>query len=389
VLYWFTQPTPYVVARFNAAVDRPELEFYAIFSTVRQSDRSWEVDEMNWRFPGRYLGRLKVPLKELLSVRPDVFVLEYDRWNLAVGALLGLMTANRVIFRVLPNFDAWSKRTWWREIGKHVLFRAIDGAKVPGPDGAALAKRYGVPANRIGVVTQSVSIRHYGRSRDMTRPERSRRREELGLSGCVFAYVGRIWAGKGLDELFRAYLRVRAERDDVSLLVIGDGVDFQRYCGQYGAAFGVKMVGFVQPADLPEYYALCDTLVFPTHGDPNGLVLEEALAAGLPVIASDAAGDVKVRLPGSVGRVFPVGNVDALTDAMHELADPSVRELMAKQAPDWVEDMHDQRYAEDLARFVMQVAETRRRRILPGIAHLGLQRTLRLAESVALLRSRR
>jgi glycosyltransferase involved in cell wall biosynthesis len=54
-------------------------------------------------------------------------------------------------------------------------------------------------------------------------------------------------------------------------------------------------------------------------------VVEEALAAGLPVIVSDAAGDIRARVPESVGRVFPVGDADALAAAMEALAEPSLR----------------------------------------------------------------
>src|SRR6202022_3154932 len=61
VLYWFNQPTPYGVARFNAAVERPELDLHAVFSRVREPDRSWDVDESAWKFPACYLGRIKVP----------------------------------------------------------------------------------------------------------------------------------------------------------------------------------------------------------------------------------------------------------------------------------------------------------------------------------------
>ena len=366
VLYWFNQPTPYVVARFNAAVERPELEFHAVFSEVRQPDRSWDVDESAWKFSGHYLGRLKVPVKELLRLRPDVFVLEYDRWNLALGAVIGLATARRVAFRVLPNYDAWSHRTWWREAAKHLLFRAIDGAKVPGPDGAGLAVRYGLPRERAAVVTQLIDVDHYGRSRDMAAADRSARREELGLAGCVFLYVGRVWAGKGLDELFAAYRRVRATRDDVSLLVIGDGVDYRRYVHAESATPGVRFAGFIQPASLPDWYALCDVLVFPTHGDPNGLVVEEALAAGLPVITSDAMGDVTARVPASVGRIVPVGDTGALARAMLALTDPAVRGRMASQAPGWVAGKTDQHYAEELARFAQRLtAQPRRRRFKP------------------------
>jgi glycosyltransferase involved in cell wall biosynthesis len=362
VLYWFTQPTPYVVARFNAVAQQPELDFHAVFSRVREPDRSWDVDQSAWKFPASYLGRVKVPVRELVRLRPDVFVLEYDRWNLVLGAVVGFAAARRVAFRVLPNFDAWSKRTWWRELSKNVLFKAVDGAKVPGPDGAALATRYGLPAQRATVVTQSIDVAHYGRGRDMPAAQRRRRREARGLSGCVFLYVGRIWAGKGLDELFAAYRQVRAVRDDVSLLVVGDGVDYERYAGREAATPGVTFAGFVQPAELPEWYTICDVLVFPTHGDPNGLVVEEALAAGCPVIVSDAAGDIKARVPDPVGRVFPVGDACALARAMAELAEPSVRDPMAHQAPGWVGWKNDERYAEDFARFARGLTNRPRRR---------------------------
>lgn len=361
VLYWFNQPTPYVVARFNAAAQRPELDFRAVFSVVRQPDRSWDVDESAWKFPASYLGRLKVPVRELLRQRPDVFLLEYDRWNLALGAVVGLGVARRVAFRVLPNFDAWSTRTWWREIGKHVLFRAIDGAKVPGPDGAALAVRYGLPLERVAVVTQSIEVAHFGRSRAMPADDRACRRERLGVAGCVFTYVGRVWAGKGLDELFAAYRQVRAVRADVSLLIIGDGVDYARYVSAQSATPGVRFAGFVQPASLPEWYAISDVLVFPTHGDPNGLVVEEALAAGVPVITSDAAGDIRSRVPASVGRVFPVGDTGALARAMAELADPAIRKVMAARAPGWVAAKNDEHYADDLVRFARGLAMRPRR----------------------------
>jgi len=291
-----------------------------------------------------------------------VFILEYDRWNLALGALSGFVAARRVAFRVLPNFDAWSRRTWWRELGKHILFRAVDGAKVPGPDGAALAARYGLPRERTAVVTQSVDVAHYGRGRDMPAAGRRRCRTALRLNGCVFLYTGRIWAGKGLDELFAAYRQVRAVRDDVSLLVIGDGTGYARYASQESATPGVTFTGFVQPADLPEWYVLADVLVFPTHGDPNGLVVEEALAAGLPVIASDAAGDIYARVPESVGRIVPAGDARALAQAMMALADPPAREPLARQAPGWVAWKNDERYAADLARFAAGLTALPRRR---------------------------
>jgi glycosyltransferase involved in cell wall biosynthesis len=107
-----------------------------------------------------------------------------------------------------------------------------------------------------------------------------------------------------------------------------------------------------------------DVLVFPTHGDPNGLVVEEALAAGRPVIVSDAAGDIKDRVPESVGRVFPVGDVSALARAMEELSEPSVRASMAGRAPGWAGWKNDERYAADFVRFARDLMAHPRRRTL-------------------------
>ncbi len=366
VIYWFKQPTPYAVARFNAIADAGAVELEAWFSEVREPDRSWDVDESEWRFPARYIPdrrftalRLRIPLPELAQTRPDVFVLEYDRLNQAIGAVAGRVTAGRLAFRVLPNFDAWSQRTWWREAAKHLLFRAVDGVKVPGPDGRNLAVRYGTAPQRASVVRQSIDLALYGAARKISSSERGARRQELGLSGCVFVYVGRLWKGKGLDELLTAYRNLEAEvGDKISLLIIGDGVDESHYRRLFGALPRVVMPGFVQPAQLPRWYALADCLVFPTHGDPNGLVVEEALAAGLPVIVSDAAGDIASRVPeGIAGYVFPVGSASDLQERMGRVAlAPALRPSPELTATKSVEG-----YATDFEAFVAEVIDQDRR----------------------------
>ncbi len=365
VIYWFNQPTPYVVNRFNAVADHGAVDLEAWFSEVRQPDRSWDVDEREWRFPARYIPnrrflgiRLRIPLPELAQTRPDVFVLEYDRLNQAIGAVAGRAIARRVAFRVLQNFDAWSKRTWWREVAKHLLFRAVDAVKVPGPDGRALAVRYGTEPDRASVVRQSIDLARYGAAREVPASEREERRRSLGLTGCVFVYVGRLWQGKGLDEIFTAYSNLDAQLGEkVSLLIVGDGVDESHYRRLFASLPRVVMPGFIQPAELPLWYALADCLVFPTHGDPNGLVVEEALAAGLPVIVSDAAGDIRRRVPeGVVGHVFPVGSVSDLQEQMGGVAlDPAVRSAMAHRAPEVVASKSDAGYAADFEAFVTDV----------------------------------
>lgn len=361
VVYWNHSPTPYFVERFNALVARGGLEFEAWFNERRESIRSWEVDESQWRFPARYIParRLlgwaeRVPAAELRATRPDLLVQEYDRGHLTAGFLVGRALARRTAFRVLPNFDSWSERTWWREAGKQVVFRAVDGAKVPGADGRALAERYGLPGDRIDVVTQSVDVERLALARSQQASSRDGRREELGLKGCVFIYVGRLWAGKGVEDLLSAYETLIADGRDVSLLLLGDGPDEARLRERCAALPGVVFAGFVQASEIAAYYALADVMVFPTLGDPHGLVVEEAMSAGLPVICSSAAGDIAERLPdGEAGYIVAPRAPQLLAQRMLALAlDERLRSSMSTRAAALAQTRGHERYAEEFEAFV-------------------------------------
>jgi glycosyltransferase involved in cell wall biosynthesis len=371
VVYWTHSPTPYFVARFNAIVERGGLEFEAWFNERRESIRSWDVDESQWRFPARYIPQRKlfgwssrVPVPELLARRPDLLVQECDRAHLAAGFMAGSALASRTAFRALPSFDAWSERTWWREAGKHFVFHAVDAAKVPGPDGVAQAERYGLPSGRIATVTQSVDVEGLRHASAIEDRERSRRRAALGLDGCVFIYAGRLWVGKGTDDLFRAYEGLLETGAHVSLLLLGDGPDEPRYRQLAERLPRVVFAGFVQADAIAAYYGLADAMVFPTLGDPHGLVIEEAMACGLPVISSSAAGDVAQRLPdGRAGRIVAPRDAGALREAMRELAtNEALRAEMGRAAARLVADRTHRRYAEEFEAFARGALERKARR---------------------------
>jgi glycosyltransferase involved in cell wall biosynthesis len=361
VVYWNHSPTPYFVERFNAVMERGGLDFEAWFNERRESIRSWDVKEEEWAFPARYIPSRsllgwseRVPVAELQSLRPDLLVQEYDRSHLTAGFLAGRVLARRTAFRVLPNFDSWSERTWWREAGKRFVFRAVDAAKVPGKDGRELAERYGLPASRIEHVTQSVDVERLAEGRGMSAALRAHRREELGLEGCVFIYTGRLWSGKGTDRLLDAYQALLASGRQVSLLLLGDGPDEERYRARAQTLERVVFAGFIQAEQIAGWYALADAMVFPTLGDPHGLVVEEAMVAGLPVICTTAAGDIAARLPhGEAGFIVTPNDSQALEGAMRALADDEPGRLqMGRRAAELAEARSHRRYAEEFEAFV-------------------------------------
>jgi glycosyltransferase involved in cell wall biosynthesis len=394
VVYWNHSPTPYFVERFNAVAERGNVDFEAWFNTRREAMRSWDVDESGWRFRARYIParglgpvRAQVPVPELAEARPDLLVQEYDRGHLALGFAAGTRLAGRTAFRVLPNYDTWSRRTWWREAGKHCVFAAVDAVKTPGPEGAALARRYGLPGERVVLVTQSVDTHRLTPDSG----ERERTRARLGLRGCVFLYAGRLWRGKGLDDLFDAYAALHHERAAVSLLLAGDGPDEAHYRARAAGLRDVLFAGFAQADELLALYRAADALVFPTLGDPHGLVVEEAMSAGLPVIASASAGDIRLRLPeGEAGWVVPPADPDALRGRMAVLAaDRELRVRLGKRARELVRERSHERYAQDFEAFVAATL-ARPRRSGPAarsmcIAGRVLERTLGAQHAVPVL----
>jgi glycosyltransferase involved in cell wall biosynthesis len=204
-------------------------------------------------------------------------------------------------------------------------------------------------------------------------------RVELGLSGHVFLYVGRLWSKKGVDTLLKAYNQVREEKSDVSLLIVGSGPDGDRYRQISSSDPSIVFVDFVQPSQIPLYYGLADSFVFPTLGDPHGLVLDEAMAAGLPIISSLAAGDVIRRLGnGKAGMAVPPADIGALSEAMKLLANNS--ELCArfvKNGKQLVETRNHGAYAKDFEWFTHETLALPPRRNLATVATFPIGRVTR------------
>ena len=342
VVYWNNIPAPYMVERFNALFERGNVDLEVWFSTRTESDRSWHVAEESWRFPYRYLPAIPgrrattIPLPALRA-RPDVLVSLYASPSFMLGSTVARLRGIRTAYWVEVTFDAWITRRRWKERLKSKLLPRADAIMTAGRDGAAFAMRYGVSPERILTVPHVIDFDRYARGSAVARATREAMRSRLGLHGVTFAYVGRLWSGKGLDQLLDAFAALKRENTrDVSLLLVGDGVDearLRKRCADEGLE-DVVFAGFHDGDALHPLYASADVFVFPTLGDPFGMVVLEAMACGLPVISTSAAGEIADRIDeGLNGFVVPPADVEALRARMGLLADDkSLRSRMAEAA---------------------------------------------------------
>jgi glycosyltransferase involved in cell wall biosynthesis len=356
VVYWNNIPAPYMVERFNSLHDRGNVDLEVWFSERTVADRSWRIDEAEWRFRHRYLPRLRLGnqgvamASPLLAARgPDVLIMQYGAPEYVLAWAAAVLRRWRTAFWVEVTFDTWIRRRAYAEWLKHRMFRRLDGVLTAGEDGAAFARRYGTPNDRIHFVRHVVHSRFYAAGASDAHANRDATRRRLGMAEMVFAYVGRIWEPKGIFDLVDAYQQVRRDGVAASLVVIGDGLDEDRLRSLLAERNldGVSLVGFVQREELPAWYAIADVLVFPTRGDPYGMVVDEAMAAGLPVISTTNAGEIRPRvIPGETGWLVPAQDRDALARAMAAAAaDPARTRAMGRLAAERLTGVEPERWA--------------------------------------------
>jgi glycosyltransferase involved in cell wall biosynthesis len=344
IVYWNNIPAPYMIDRFNAVARRGNLDFEAWFSARTEQDRSWTVDESVWRFSFRYLPAVErgatavaLPIPVFRGPPPDLLVSLYAGLGYVAGSTVARLRGARTAFWVEVTYDAWVRRRRWKEALKSRILPSADGILTAGSDGRSYAQRYGVRDERIHVVPHVVDFDRLSREARLSATERATLRSELGVRGVAFMYVGRLWTGKGLTYLFDAFADLqRCGTHDVSLLLVGDGVDevALRARARFDKLENVVFCGFQEGSVLARLYAAADVFVFPTLGDPFGMVVPEAMASGLPIIATTASGEIAERVVDGVnGFLVPPADSAKLLERMTVLAsDEDLRRCMATAA---------------------------------------------------------
>ncbi len=187
----------------------------------------------------------------------------------------------------------------------------VDGLIAVSPEvkESILATMVGVSADKIAVIPNGVDTRRYRQS-----ASREATRARLGLSAAerVVAVVATFKEQKGHRYLIEAARALAHDFPDTRYLLIGDGElrpDIERQiAADLGASF--RLLG-MRP-DVPELLAAADLFVLPSLWEGLPMALIEAMAAGLPVVATDVSGTRGVMLDGETGLLVPPGDAAAL-----------------------------------------------------------------------------
>ena len=159
-------------------------------------------------------------------------------------------------------------------------------------------------------------------------------RRLFGIPGEAFVvgWIGRMTAIKRVPDVLAAFARLRGRGVDARLCLVGDGPDrvaVEERAHELGIARSTLFLGYQR--DVAPYYGLFDTLLLPSGNEGTPVVAIEALAAGTPVVATRVGGVSDVVADGVDGMLVPVGGIDAIAEALEQLArDPSRRRAMGR-----------------------------------------------------------
>ena len=220
------------------------------------------------------------------------------------------------------------------------IYRHADAIAVYGEHVRHYLVEQGVQREKIFVAAHAVDNALY--SNAPAPIEKARLMAELSLEGKkVVLYLGRLEEIKGLDYLLKAFARLSL--DDAVLVLAGDGSlykNLEASARELDILSNTRFVGYVSPEDARLYYAIANVFVLPSITMPSGketwgLVVNEAMNQGLPVIATGAVGAAAGGLvqSGVNGFVVPERDSVALAQAIERvLTDSSLREEMAQNA---------------------------------------------------------
>ena len=259
-------------------------------------------------------------LAALARSRPDAVISAGYSIPTAFAAVYGRLSGAPLI--IYSDGTSHYERNLRRHqlLARAVLLRAASTCVAKSRPAAERFMELGVAPDRVFLAPHSSTMDRLwriARERDYECPERF-----------TVLSAGRLVPHKGVDRLLVAAARVEVGHPRIRLVIAGSGPEserLRRLAGELGLE-DVQFRGFVDHADMPGLYAEADAFAFPTFDDPFGIVLLEAAAAGLPLIASWHAGAAwDLIREGEAGVIVDPADAAGFASALGSLAGDAAR----------------------------------------------------------------
>jgi len=304
-------PTPYRTAFFDALAEeaaRAGKRFHVLYCAKTEPGRHWPYEPSKMKHAHTVLRGFHPSLTgihahlnpgvlaELNLLKPDTLLIA-GSWNTPTMLVAGLniySPAPRRFFWSEAHADAALHKSGLIAWLRRRVYRTFDGFAVPNAKSADWAIAQAGGPRQVVTLPNAIDANFFARPSAVSRQE-ARRQLGLEREGRVLVQVSVLSARKGVLELANAFLGLpAAERRGAKLLFVGEGEQRSRLetlaAGSEGA---IRVLGQLPPKEVRRVLWASDAFVLNTRLDPNPLSAIEAAAAGLPIVMSAAAGNIR------------------------------------------------------------------------------------------------
>jgi glycosyltransferase involved in cell wall biosynthesis len=298
-------PTPYRLPLFKVISEKlatKEIVLKVIFGGPGYARRKWHMDFSQYIFSYHILKPWKFRIKNnqertfflypgllriILHEKPELIIVIGFSFATLQILLYKLITGKRYIIWSGSIHNIYVKRGFFRNIIRKCLISHASGFVAYGSKAKDYLISMGAPAERIEIGINTTDTEFYFRETERLRSQVKK------LPVKQVLYFGYLTSRKRIDLVLYALARINKLDRDFNFVIVGDGPkrdSIFKMAAKLGIADKVQFTGFKQKTEIPAYLAIADCFVFPSEYDIWGLVLVEAMAAGLPCISSVLSG---------------------------------------------------------------------------------------------------
>lgn len=336
---------PYRIPLFEELSNHFDLSVY--LCRRKKSFRQWDASlPLNLSFETEILKNFSIgPLTINFTLPFRLLLFRHDVYTVAgidfITAIQFIVTFFISKVRGCPFIliDEFIETSWYsqvhpfkkkfRDIFSSIFYKYIDAFVAWNKKAAQYMEKQGVPQERIFIgppFYPKEFLKEVNVSRE-TSPFQER---------TVVFTVSYLLPRKGIDILIKAFKELK--RDDTTLIIAGKGKYETKLKTLARGDSRIKFLGYVDGVDKARYYKWADIFVLPTLWDPWGVVVNEAMYFGLPIISTDAAGSSDHLIKDN-GFVVQAGDKNALKEALTALLDDEkLRNKMGKRSKDLIQE---------------------------------------------------
>jgi len=340
---------PYRHPLFEELSKKVDLMVY--YCSVKHSFRKWDLWPRNYDYKYKLLPgiTIKTPIgefsfnpaiiKEVVKNIPQVIIISgYVDPTMWTAFIVGKLLKIPIIYWTEEIREPRSIVGIVTKPIRYLFIKKSNALIAQGKRTKEFLESWGVHSDRIFIAHNSVDNDLYIHLSQEIRRNRNNIRNMLGFhEKHLLLFVGQLIPRKGISDLIQIYMKVKKRKKDLALIIIGSG-PLKEIILKAIQEHDLDAVYLIESGisfqDLVKYYSIADIFILPTLFDLAPLVINEAMACGLPVIVYDAAGNTDdFIISGLNGYVIRKGDVESFSESIiRVLDDERLRKRMSEES---------------------------------------------------------